>query len=507
MKKNKLRVVVFWILLSLLFIFSTVIESVCEWFNLRFGVGFEEILFTITSPLKGSDTSFFNEAVEYILPAMKICFFIIVTAVFLFIVFYCIVNIQFHVKIGKFKRTISFYKIYQTVSLVLVLAICCYSINYVESSLNIREYIARKLDATSIYDEYYVNPDEIRISNEANAKNIIYIYLESMETTYASTNVGGYQEINYIPRLTELAEENISFSHNDSLGGAKVTTGAGWTMGAIFASTTGVPFSLPVDGNGMDAFEYFTPGITSLGDILEKYGYNQVFLCGSDAVFGGRKNYFEQHGNYNVFDYDDIVRKGYVDEDYYVWWGVEDQKLYDVAKAEILELSQENEPFNFTMLTVDTHHIDGYLCDLCTDTYDSQLANVLECADKQIYDFINWCKEQDFYENTVIVITGDHLRMDSSLVSEASGTGVRRIYNCFINSSKEPALSVKNRVFTTLDFFPTVLSAMGFEIEGNHLGLGTDLFSDANTLAEELGFEAFNAELRKYSKYYEDNFK
>jgi phosphoglycerol transferase len=42
-------------------------------------------------------------------------------------------------------------------------------------------------------------------------KNLVYIYLESMETTYASTDVGGFQDVNFIPNLTNLAFQNISF--------------------------------------------------------------------------------------------------------------------------------------------------------------------------------------------------------------------------------------------------------------------------------------------------------
>lgn len=395
---------------------STIIGSVCDWFNMRFGVSFEEILFTLTSPLNGSDVSFFNEAIEYVMPSVIITLLLFVLILLFFIVLCCIISIQLDITIGKFKFKIGFLRVYQAICLIAISASCFSSVSYAFDSLQLGEYISRKMDSTTIYEDYYVNPNDVKISNNGNAKNIIYIYLESMETTYASTDIGGYQEINYIPQLTELAEENISFSHNEALGGANVTSGAGWTMGALFSSTTGVPFSLPVEGNSMDTFKNFTPGITSLGDILEEYGYNQVFLCGSDGTFGGRQNYFEQHGNYNVIDYYDMIDEGYVDEDYYVWWGIEDQKLYEIAKTELLELSQNDAPFNFTMLTVDTHHVDGYVCDICGDTYESQLANVLQCADNQIYDFINWCEEQDFYDDTVIVITGDHFRMDSSLV-------------------------------------------------------------------------------------------
>ena len=505
--KIRLRTILIWFFTSLLLILAKIIYAVSDWYSLRFGVSFEEVLFTITSPLSGSDVSFIDEVIDYVIPFVINALAIVILLVLVFTILSRIIKVQIHMTIGKSKRTIGFHKIYQLICFVGVFTTLVNSVIYGVDALQLEEYVARKLDDTTIYEDYYVKPTQSIITSNTKTRNIIYIYLESMETTYASTDIGGYQTDNYIPLLTDLANSNISFSHNSMLGGANVTAGAGWTMGALYSSTTGVPFSVPVNGNNMNSFENFTPGITSLGDVLEEKGYTQVFLCGSDGTFGGRQNYFEQHGNYNVIDYYDMIEKEYIDKDYYVWWGIEDKKLYDIAKTELLELSSNDTPFNFTMLTVDTHHVDGYVCESCTNTYDSQLANVLQCADQQINDFIIWCQQQDFYEETVIVITGDHFRMDSTLVSVAADESGRRLYNCYINSAKEPALPTQNRIFTSLDFFPTTLSAMGFDIAGNRLGLGTDLFSTQKTLAEELGFEAFNTELGKYSKYYEDNFQ
>jgi phosphoglycerol transferase len=47
---------------------------------------------------------------------------------------------------------------------------------------------------------------------------------------------------------------------------------------------------------------------------------------------------------------------------------------------------------------------------------------------------------------------------------------------------------------------------MGCTIEGDRLGLGTNLFSDTPTLAEKWGFERFNSELGKASDFYVENF-
>lgn len=61
-------------------------------------------------------------------------------------------------------------------------------------------------------------------------------------------------------------------------------------------------------------------------------------------------------------------------------------------------MADKDEPFNFTMLTVDTHHIGGYKCDLCGDKYDDQYENVLACASAQVDKFVKWLQKQDFYE-------------------------------------------------------------------------------------------------------------
>ena len=57
-----------------------------------------------------------------------------------------------------------------------------------------------------------------------------------------------------------------------------------------------------------------------------------------------------------------------------------------------------------------------------------------------------------------------------------------------------------------MDLFPTVLAAMGYEIEGERLGLGTNLFSTVPTLAEAYGYDWLEEELSKYSLYYKTQF-
>lgn len=129
------------------------------------------------------------------------------------------------------------------------------------------------------------------------------------------------------------------------------------------------------------------------------------------------------------------------------------------------------------MLTADTHFEDGYVCDLCRDLHNgNQYGNVISCSDKQVSEFVSWIQQQDWYDNTTIVITGDHPTMDSDFCDPVSSDYSRRVYTAYINADPVENHSEGERQYTTLDTFPTTLAAMGVCIEGNRLGLGTNVF-------------------------------
>lgn len=80
----------------------------------------------------------------------------------------------------------------------------------------------------------------------------------------------------------------------------------------------------------------------------------------------------------------------------------------------------------------------------------------------------------------------------------------RTIYNAFINVDESDEFT-KNREFSSLDMYPTILASLGAKIEGDQLGFGVNLFSGKKTMLEELGTENFDKELLKKSKYYLEN--
>lgn len=365
--------------------------------------------------------------------------------------------------------------------------------------------VAQSVDSEFIRD-HYADPDKVTTVFPEQKRNLIYIYLESMEVTFADKANGGAFEENTIPELTRLAQETEDFSGNrQQLNGGISLPDTTWTMGAMFAQTSGLPLKTSVDGNTMARQEQFFPGISVLGDVLEDEGYRNILLIGSDAGFAGRDLYFKSHGNYEMHDYVYARKKGLIPSDYYVWWGFEDQKLFAMAQNELNELSSSDQPFNLTILTVDTHFEDGWECEDCPDTFgDNQYANVMACSSKRVMEFIDWCKTQPWYENTAIVLCGDHPTMDTDFCAEVDPAYQRKVYTAYINSAVPNADPDRYRIYSTFDCFPTTLAAMGVFIDGDRLGLGTNLFSGRDTLTEELGLSEESAALWQRSRFMEE---
>ncbi len=490
------------ILLYLLLLICCMLIFAPIWIRNVFGdVTFDEIIFHMMVPLNGSDTSSYviSGLIRILLPSLVLAsiFMIILTYKYKY-------TLQLEFKIIKKEFIIKTPK-YLKVILCIILFIIC--LVYCINKLNLFEYAKASLTSSTFIEENYIDPNDVNIKFPENKRNLIYIMLESMESSYTSINEGGVLEHNLIPNLTSLANENISFSNTEKLGGAFTTPGTTWTIAAMVSHFSGIPLKVSFDSNTYGNYSSFLPGITNLGDILKKEGYNQMFILGSDIKFGGRYSYMSQHGDYDIFDYTYAVENGYYDSDDFVWWGYSDNTLYKFAKDELTKLASKDEPFNFTLLTVDTHFEDGYVSEECTDLkYTDNYSNSISCADSMIYEFINWIKEQDFYENTTIVIAGDHLTMDVDYFDDYDTTNYERTtYNAYINSAVTTN-NIKNRQFSTMDLFPTTLASLGVKFDGDMLALGTNLFSDSKTLFEKYGYEYVTDELNKKSTYYNNKF-
>ncbi|MBR3654600.1 MAG: LTA synthase family protein [Elusimicrobia bacterium] len=407
---------------------------------------------------------------------------------FINIIFYLIIIFTLFLIIFKFTKTNNYYKsIFIFFSIILLLGTIKLCITY-----KVFYYISHKLETSDFYEKHYVDAKQVSIQVPKQKKNLILIFMESMEFTFADNK---FFKENLIPELTKLSNENISF--NKHLQGYFQNN----TQMSLVATMTGIPSRAIFIGKnfgnneiGKELKEYL-PNIYSLPDILKDNGYNTMFIQSGDVDFAGARTFLQQHSFDFIMGEEELSKcfSNITKNE----WGVEDKFTFETLKKELLQNYKTDIPFFFTIFTTDTHFNNN--------SSITESKNKIKQTSILISDFINWCNKQNFIKDTTIIIIGDHLRMKDQFISEYYDK--RYIYNCFINSVYTNKNVNKNRTFSQIDLFPTILEALGFKIEGSKLGLGTSLFSDKKTLLEEFGEGELNSQLAKRNKIYNNLWK
>ena len=290
----KKRIACIVIVVCLLIAFGATVTV--DWLYETFGhLSMDEIIFHLKVPMEGTNP-------DIIFTFMKQCLWkvIIPTVIIAFALIYPMVKdikIIHEIHTSERRRTV-------VVSLTISILILIVSINKIIETTDIKEYIENQTHDSNFIAKEYVKPEKTNIELPEEKRNLIYIFLESMETTYYSIQDGGLSQYDLMPEISKLAKENTNFSDTDKLGGAYTLYGTTWTVGGMTAQTAGVPLKLSIEDNAMGEYSTFLGGAYSIGQVLQKNGYHNYLLLGSDATFGGRRNLFEQHGNYEIWDFE-----------------------------------------------------------------------------------------------------------------------------------------------------------------------------------------------------------
>ncbi len=474
------------ILTGILFGLSSLIIMATVYISINYKrQGLKEIMYHMNKGINAAEPT-------VILEGIKVC-------IIPFIILTIVLMLPLHLL--KKKNKVSEKKLHRIkIAYSMILMVFSFSLSYV--LLNGDEYVKAVFVDSKMIEENYTDGSKVNITFPEKKQNLILIYSESMENAVISKDAGGGWNYTIMPELEDIAKNNINFSDTDKVGGFKQLDGTSWTIAGMAASQSGLPLKGFVNNDYKS--EDFLDGAYALGDVLRKEGYNLEILMGSEAEFGGKKQFYDKHGQYDIFDFNHACNTGRYNREDKVWWGYDDSHLFEWSKEEALKLAEQDKPFGIVVETVNTHYRNGYLESSAPLKYDTQYENVYSHSSQQIGDFVNWVKEQDFYNDTTIVILGDHLGMQDNFYTDSMVEDYdRTVYNAIINSRTE-ATNHKNREFSTFDMYPTILASLGAEIEGNKLGLGVNLYSGEKTLLEKLGFEYVDEELKKNSTFYNE---
>lgn len=238
-----------------------------------------------------------------------------------------------------------------------------------------------------------------------NGVNVIHIFFESLATDI--DGVAGSHVSEQLESITSWSQ--VSFvsqepEHSHTIAG----------MVASFC------------GNRFDTLNFLDPKHSSylhgnyscLPDVTKSFGYNNVYMGGADLAFQAKGSFLDAH-NFESLGRDDWELLG---EPRLTSWGqgLHDSRLFERAKSQVRFLDGEDAPFFLSLLTLDTHYpyYNDPGCPITGNPNDSRLSYT--CTLLAIQDFVAWLEDYGVLENTLLLIQGDHLPIESAIHSEGS---------------------------------------------------------------------------------------
>ena len=267
--------------------------------------------------------------------------------------------------------------------------------------------------------------------------NVIFIVWESFTEKATHLQRDG---IEITPRFNELKKEGIYFSDIYATGDRTDKGIVGVLSGYPSQPTTSI-VKTPVKASRLPM----------ISKTLAAQGYNTSFYYGGELEFANMKAYllggaFKKFTAKNDFDPKDQNSK----------WGAHD----GVVMKKLLEgLSKEAGPFFCTWLTLSSHEPFEVPVPAVFKTADetSLFLNSLHYTDAVIYDFLQQCKLQRWWNNTLVVIAADHGHRQPSTGKKIDDFKMPLL---FLGGAIAQQGMIKDRIGSQVDIPATVLAQL-----------------------------------------------
>lgn len=260
-------------------------------------------------------------------------------------------------------------------------------------------------DLKNTYSQNYQD-DLYNLKGSAQGMNVIVLQLESFQEFLLFKEING-KEIT--PNLNKFAKENIEFKN-------MMIQSYSTTADSEHSTTSSL---YPLE-NGMAYAQYSSNEYDDFFKIYHNNGYYTMYMHGNDGSFWNRKNVY---GHLDI-DELDFIEAFDAEDTYYINEWVSDESLFRQAVPKLKKAIEENEkPFFANIVAASSHNafdLPGLenkynYVDIDVGEYkDMYFGNYLEAinySDKQFGVFIEKLKDAGLYDNTVIVVFGDHYGM------------------------------------------------------------------------------------------------
>lgn len=378
-----------------------------------------------------------------------------------------------------------------------------YHIADIENTINIKKQAkyTKKEDVLEAYDDLKEKYDEnygktnYDLQGIANGKNVIILQLESIQEFVINKEING-KEIT--PNLNKFINENIEISN-------MFMQSYSSTADSEFSTVTSL---YPME-NGMSYSRYYTNEYDDIFTMFKNKGYTTSYMHGNYGFFWNRENVYKEFGVDNI-----ELKDQFADTSENIMGYLSDELLY---KQAVEKLKNYNMPFVSYIVSASSHtsfSLDGLQdrnkVNIDVEKYkDTFFGNYLESvnyADYAFGVFIDELKEANLYDDTVILLFGDHNGVDmyneelqdflKTINPDVTDTDIKLNYIRVACGMKIPG--IKNmkieKPVSKLDIKPT----FAYLINGKPgVSLGTNMFARKD-------FISLNNERIVTSRYYYD---
>ena len=350
---------------------------------------------------------------------------------------------------------------------------------YIQSKSSAQRALADGSELVEV--DNYVQANQASVNEDMFGKyagrNIILVQLESLQSFVINNEMNG--EV-VTPFLNSLTSDKDTYYFSDFYH----QTGLGKTSDAEFL----VENSLFGLGRGA---VFFTHGGNTYNSMAESLGNNGYF---SNVMHSNNKSFWNRDMIYkslNIDKFYDLDSYQVTDENS-VNWGLKDIPFFEQSVDLMTEMPQ---PFYSRMITL-TNHYPFYLDeeDIMIPEYNSNSGTLnryfqtVRYLDESIKVFFDELKEKGLYDNSIIVMYGDHYGISENHNKAMSmylnkeeitpyDSALLQSVPLFIHVPGSGDGEVIDKTAGQIDLRPTILHLLGIDTS-NDMQLGADLFSE-----------------------------
>jgi len=330
-------------------------------------------------------------------------------------------------------------------------------------------------------------------------KNYVHIFLESTERTFFDKAVFG----STMEPLEEI--ERLSFTATN----LRQVENTGWSVAGMTAAYCGVPLS-PIgiiSRNSFGRTDLFMKNAVCLGDILAPHGYDLSYVVGADPDFAGISKLYSQHGFGQIIGFDDLVAE-FADEARTKVihpspkWGSHDDVVLKMGMSLLKNKVRAGKPFGIVLETIGGHNPVGNIAPSCNsrqEVYEVEIdiLQAIKCTNLLVQDFVIEAEKQGLLENTIVIVQSDHLSMKSKVYDKLQKMERRNLF--FIYDTTTAPIEY-SKAASSMDIYPTLIEALGFQLNSHKAGVGISMMSPVSTLTTSIGQNKFDDIIWKDSK-------